>query len=356
MKLFSKLIMIRKLTYLLLTLSFSCSLFAQNDSLTLKNGDVIIGEIKGMTKGVLKIETDYSDKDFEIEWGGIKKLYSPNKFLISLSDGKRVTASIHSTGDGKIILFGVEDGGLLVRIQGDTIHVKPEDIVYINSLDDTFLSRLSASIDVGVTISKANNQRQFTSNSRIGYLTSLWSLDLYYNSLFTSQDSVSNIERNDGGSNFKYFLQNDYYFIIDITFLSNTEQAIDLRSNFKGGLGKYLLHTNEAYIGVSVGAGSNIERFTNETPDKESWEGYFGVEVNLFDIGDFNLYTSAVAFPSITEQGRWRSDIRFDAKYDDFLLKDFYIRAGITINYDNQPAIAGNETDYVFTTGFGWSW
>ena len=139
----------------MLTLSFSSPLLAQSDSLTLINGDIIIGEIKGMEKGVLIIETAYSEKDFEIEWGGIKKLYSPNQFFITLSDGRRITASIHSKSDGKIDLFGVEDGGLLVKILGDTIQVRPEEIVYINSFEDDFLSRLSASIDVGFTLSKA---------------------------------------------------------------------------------------------------------------------------------------------------------------------------------------------------------
>jgi hypothetical protein len=37
---------------------------AQKDSLVLKNGDVIVGEIKSMDKGVLTIETDYSKNDF----------------------------------------------------------------------------------------------------------------------------------------------------------------------------------------------------------------------------------------------------------------------------------------------------
>lgn len=37
---------------------------AQKDSLVLKNGNVIVGEIKSMDKGVLTIKTGYSKKDF----------------------------------------------------------------------------------------------------------------------------------------------------------------------------------------------------------------------------------------------------------------------------------------------------
>ena len=50
---------------LFLTLS---NLFAQTDTLIFKNGNMVVGEIKSMSRGVIQIETDYSDSDFMIEW------------------------------------------------------------------------------------------------------------------------------------------------------------------------------------------------------------------------------------------------------------------------------------------------
>jgi hypothetical protein len=38
------------------------------DTLYLPNGNFIDGEIKSMDQGLLKIDTDYGDKDFVIEW------------------------------------------------------------------------------------------------------------------------------------------------------------------------------------------------------------------------------------------------------------------------------------------------
>ena len=66
---------------------------AQNDSLILNNGNVIVGEIKSMDKGVLQIETDYSDSDFKIELEGIKEIYSAARFLFTTSDGSRYTGT-----------------------------------------------------------------------------------------------------------------------------------------------------------------------------------------------------------------------------------------------------------------------
>ena len=60
------------------------------DSLVFKNDDFVAGEIKGMDRGVLTIETDYSKSDFTIEWSGIKEIFTKTQFLITLTDGNRL--------------------------------------------------------------------------------------------------------------------------------------------------------------------------------------------------------------------------------------------------------------------------
>lgn len=328
---------------------------AQNDSILLKNGDKLVGEIKSMDRGVMQIETPYSDSDFKIELNGISTLYSNSRFMFTISDGSRYTGTFQSNENDSIDILDDQFGKKVVALS---------DIVYINSLDNGFLSRLSANVDLGYTLAKANNQQQLTLNFRMGYLADLWSLDGYFNSLFSTQSNVADIERNDFGVGYRYFLPDDWYLLTDVLFLSNTEQNIDLRFNAKVGVGNYVIHSNSAYWGFAGGVAYNNETFsqvmesdTVYTPDpRQSFEGFLATELNLFDIGDLNFFTNIIAYPSFTEKGRWRVDYRLDGKYDDFLLDDFYIRAGFTLNYDNQPAVAGTEVDFIFTTGFGWEW
>ena len=333
----------------------TAQLFAQKDSLIFKNGNTVVGEIKSMDRGVLQIETPYSDSDFRIDIDGIKEVYTTSRFLLTTTDGTRYTGTFF-TKDGKIVIKDEEKGEHTATL---------EEIVMVKGLDDSFLSRLYANVDVGYSLTKANNQQQLNANFRLGYMADFWSLDGYYNSLFSSQDNVANIRRNDGGVGYRYFLPHDWYLSADLNFLSNTEQLLNLRTNGKIGFGKYVIHTNAAYWGFSVGTAINNEEFglqtTAEMPQdsvfkRNSFEGVIGTEVNLYDIGDLNLFTNLITYPSFTDSGRWRADFRFDAKYDNFLLEDFYIRAGFTLNYDNRPAEAGREVDYIFTTGFGWEW
>lgn len=347
---------------LLLIVGIYSASFSQNDSLVLNTGDIIVGDLKSMDKGVLTIEPSYSDSDFKIKWEDVKEVKAKQRYLITLSDGKRINGTFKSSEIGKVLIDD-EDG--------EDVIVDQNTIVNIKSVDSGFLSRLSANIDIGFTLTKANNQRQLNGNLRLGYLADRWTSELYYNTLLTTQDDVSDIQRNDAGLGFRYFLPKDWNLGASINFLSNTEQSLDLRFTGKLGVGNYIKHTNKLYWNVSAGFAYNSETFspfydpdtdtTISTPSRRSMEGFVGTELNLYDIGDLNLLTSITVYPTIfsdanVESGRVRTDFRFDAKYDDLFIKDFYVRAGYTLNYDNRPAEKGKEVDYIFTTGLGWEW
>ena len=348
--------------FLLFIFAIPCVSFAQNDTLRLNNGDLIVGDLKSMDRGVLTIEPTYSDSDFKITWEDIAEMKAEQRYLITLSDGRRINGTFRSEGEGKIFIDNEE---------GEDLTVEQDEIVNINNVDSGFLSRLSANIDFGLSLTKANNQRQLNGNFRMGYLEDRWSADLYYNTLITTQDDVADIQRNDGGLGFRYFLPKDWNLSADLDFLSNTEQSLELRSTGKLGLGYFIQRTNSLYWNAGAGVAFTSETFspvfdpdsgtTTTAPDRQSVEAFFGTELNLYDIGDLNLLTNIVVYPTIVsddsvEPGRIRTDFRFDAKYDDVFIDDFYVRAGFTLNYDNRPAEAGRDVDYIFTTGFGWEW
>ena len=66
---------------LLLLITLTVSLSAQTDTLITTNGEIITGEIKEMDRGVITIETDYSDSDFNIEWNKIHDIPSDGIFV-----------------------------------------------------------------------------------------------------------------------------------------------------------------------------------------------------------------------------------------------------------------------------------
>ena len=67
---------------ILLLIFISLCVYAQNDSLVFKNGNIIVGEIKSMDRGVVVVSTDYSDSDFKIEWDKIITIRTVSIFFI----------------------------------------------------------------------------------------------------------------------------------------------------------------------------------------------------------------------------------------------------------------------------------
>jgi len=328
-----------------LILMLACQeLTAQIDSVHFKSGEYVIGEIKTMSKGILKVETDYSDSDFQIEWDKVTGIKTTTQFMISLSDGKKYFGKLYS----------ISDSTLRIKTDNDEVVCNYIEIVSLSPFDDKFADRLSANISLGIDLAKANNLVSLTTRSSLGYKAEKWSTDIGFYSLRSSQDSVEDIKRTEAEFNFRYVLPRRFYAIATVSGLSNTEQKLDLRLNTQLGAGNYLVQTNAMYWGAKLGVNRNLERYSNEEDQRQSWEGFLGTEVNLFDMGDLDLAFMFTAYPSMTEKGRWRTDTNLDVKYE--LPLDFYINLGVSFNFDNQPAADASETDYVLYTGFGWEW
>jgi hypothetical protein len=336
------------MNYTLLFLAFivfpTC-IFAQSDSLIFKNGNRMDGEIKSMDRGVLQMATDYSDSDFKIEWDQINTIKTVTNLLINLADGAKYYGTLESSAASQVTIKTVDHKEIVCNLN---------DIVFLQPIEKRFWDRLYASIDIGFSLIKASDLRQFTSRSNIGYRTQRWMLDATYNMFRSTQRETEPIKRTDGQLSYWYSLPRRWYVITSALLASNTEQKLDLRLNAQIGLGRFLIRSNSVYWGLKLGVNRNIERFSNETADRNTWEGYLGTELNLYDIGDLSLLSSIIVYPGITEKSRLRGDFNFDTKYD--LPYDFYIKIGLTISYDNLPAERASESDYVFHTGLGWEW
>ncbi len=319
-----------------------------------------------MDRGVLTIETDYSDSDFKVEWLEVLEVYSDVNYLITLSDGRRLNGKIRSAGDGNIRIDYYSPGRLIPKKKKDptpdtetpeeapdmSVTVAISEIVYLDSLDSGFWSRLSAYIDFGWSLTRANNLQQVNLRSGLGYTADRWKANANINILNSTQDEVDDVSRTDADLSFNYFLPKDWFLSYNLTFLANNEQLIDLRTGNKIGIGHYITRTNQTYFAFQVGANFNNETFLDETPQQQSGEGFIGAELNLYDIGDLSLLTNLAMYPSFTQSGRFRTDYRLDVKYE--FLDDFYVKLGTTLNFDNQAVGEAPNLDYIIQTTVGW--
>ena len=319
---------------------------AQTDSLVFDTGykTFVVGEIKNMERGVLEIDVPYGDENFKIKWSDIKEIYTQSQFIVSVR-GQIYRGRLASTTDQQLRIL--DNGSVLTTCTQD-------EIVYLNPFKDGFSDRFGAMVEAGFNVTKAQNLRQFSFRSSISYKTDKWTADAAHNIIRSSQDNVEPVKRTDGLLNYRRILPKNWYLIGTIATLSNTEQLIDLRANSQLGVGKFIISSNKAYWGVKVGVNNNLERFTNVDTSRNTWESFLGTEVDLYNMGDLQLSFLYLGYSGLTDKGRYRADVNFDAKYD--LPLDFFIRMGVSLNYDNRPAENASDTDYIVRTGIGWEW
>lgn len=330
---------------------------AQTDSIVFTNGNYMVGEIKNMSMGTMQIETDYSDSDFKIDWELIDYIKSDQIYLIQTSEGERYNGPFASVpGEGSKINIEDKDEG--------KITVNLIDVVNLKTIDQTFLSRLDLSLSLGYTLTKENNNQQFSGNIDLGYISNTVAVSLHgsmVNSFAEEKvnDSVTNkIEtfRWDAGAGVNFFIIRDWFALLKNDLLHSSEQQLNLRSVTKAGFGNYLVRNQKMYFLVSAGGAWNYENFMN--PDssqinpRNSGEAFLGAEYKIFDMGDLKFTTSVYGYPSLTEQGRFRTNFLFDINYE--FAFDLFFGVNFTLNYDSQPASGSDPTDYVLQTTIGW--
>ncbi|HTC41821.1 MAG TPA: hypothetical protein VK703_09625 [Candidatus Acidoferrales bacterium] len=60
----------------------------RQDTVIMKNGDRLTGEVKRLEQGILYIETDYFSGSVGVDWLQVEKVENKATFQIALSDGK----------------------------------------------------------------------------------------------------------------------------------------------------------------------------------------------------------------------------------------------------------------------------
>ena len=316
---------------------------AQNDTIHLVNNEFLVGEVKSFDRGVLIIETSYSDKDFKVEFNKVRGLFIQRKCNIILTEGRRRFGNIRTTSPG-MVMITQEDGSIE--------HFKLKEVIALQEIHENFWRRFSVGIDIGVNITKANNSTQFTIGGELNYADDKWLFDGTISLLNSNQDDTERVERTEAKGQLIRILPKKWYFLGAVSFLSNTEQALDGRTSPNIGGGKFLISTNKLYLGASLGFAYTIENYKDASLNKTSTEALITLNYNMFDFKDLDLSSGLKFYYSLSEQGRIRTDYDISVKYD--LPYDFYIKLGFSFNFDNQPVLDGSDLDFLFTTGFGW--
>lgn len=337
--------------------SFSIAAQTNRDTLFLVNQDRLIGNLKEVSQGKVNFKVGYSEKNLLLNWDEVSRVSSIDDFFFTFKSGIRIRGLIVGSNRESLKIQILD---VILRpkrgnhdLDSGFIEIEKAQVVYIERAEDTFFKRLDGEVSLGANLAKANKLRQFSARSHLDYTGRWYGASLSFNGLRSLQAETEPIRRLDVGLTLVALLRNEWYVITRGSFLSNTEQLIDLRFDYKLGMGRYLIFQPKAKLSAQAGINLNFERFTAQPEENRSTELVYGVEIGFLDLGAFVIKGTVNGFSGLSTAGRFRSDSKLDIKYA--FLDGFFLKLGTTFNYDNQATEGASNYDYIIQSTIGWS-
>lgn len=322
----------------------------KTDILVMKNGDRITCEITKLDHGQLSIKTNYAMGTIVVNWEEVERVESKQPFILETTKGRYFTGTIETDKNKGDAIDVINTGQEPVRLAQD-------EIVEARQLGESFLNRLSYTIDYGLNYTRSNTQTQSNLASTFDYRSPRKWLTLNMNSLFTTQENADDTNRQQATVGAFQRIRSTTWFGGAIgDMLRNTAQDLDLRYTLGGGMGKPFIATNRSYLVGLAGLVYTNERYANTSANPQSpfssMESTFNVQYSTFRFDSSQFVTSAWVYPSLTNPGRVR--INFDASLYLDLAHDLYLRLGYFHNFDSRPPTDTLRNDYGFSTSVGW--
>ena len=323
----------------------SNSIAQKTDILTLRNGDVITGEIKSLNRNKLEFSTPRMSTVY-IEWQEIARINSSKVFQVELI-----------TLDLIVVTLGVseEDGVLQVTQDGVKRTYAMSEITEMTRLKGTFFSRLKATVQLGGNVVKANDERTYNFDGSLQYRSSKILSNATLSSYLSAQAGRDANQTNKARYSLNRLLKHGWGAGGNAQFESNDELNLESRINVGLSASKSIIQSNIILFYAFVGLQSNSEKFSTapETLTSAEAVGSTTFEYFKFRNPDIDLSISASVYPSITEEDRVRANINGRISYE--VISDLDLSLNGYFDWDSRPAPGSPKNDYGFFTSIGYS-
>ena len=323
----------------------------KDDQVVMKNGDKFTGEIKSLEYGELVFKSDYMEDSVHLDWKEVASLRSQDVYIVSLSNGQRVTGLIDK-------MSATENHGKEFKIlaEGSTIDVAAPDVITIRQREGKFWNQLTGSISYGFGYASDNNATNSSLGADVAFRTAKNAVQLATSSQFSSQTNAQNTNRFTFDSYYARMLNTKWSAIGLFTLLKSNQQNLELRSTYGGGFGRRLLQTDRTSIMAIGGAVYSHENYVpapGTEPIHNNAEAILGITFSTFRFSRLDLNSQTFVFPSISDPGRLRLSSQSNLKVE--LVRNFWWNFQFYENYDTRPPVNAPKNDTGVTTSVGWT-
>jgi len=316
----------------------------KSDVLVLRNGDILTGDLREMSRGMVTFKTDAASTIY-VKWPGVVSATSAKVFEIDVDDGRVLVGSVTAPDSAY---------RLAIRQAADTVELPIESVVKMVRIKKTVFERIDGSLDAGVNFTQQNDKVDLSLTANVRYDVARHRVRLDFNGTYSRQDSVSPIERRNVSLQYSRILRRRWSWCANIGQSRNTQLGLESAWTIGTGPGRLLISSNKVVLGTWIGLNYRKERYVDAdaqsvvplslTTDFE-WFTWTGMSTDVS--------SRLVVAPILNDDGRWR--INFTASLRREILSNLYLNFGVSEIYDSKPPADANKNDFSFTSSIGWS-
>jgi len=322
----------------------------KTDTLSLKNGDRLIGEIKRLRNGYLFYNTQQAG-NVQIEWENVQRLVSDKSMVFQTLDGDLL--------EGNFALVRPEQ--MIIYEQKDTFFMG--DSYFLSSLypvKGKFWQRIDGNFNLGLDYTRVSNIFRSNVDVKLSYQDFKNYADVGYNGIVTNDRNAEERSVNRTFfTNYAHFFSNSWFFNTRYSLEQNSQQGIDLRHVISGQVGRAVPIGRNVSTQSSLGLNYNREKFFNEDVQRSdfnnSLEGILTLKFKAYryKIPELDVSADFTLLPGLTEWGRVRIVSSLTTTWE--LISDLNIALSGYYNFDNRPpreSAARDDWGVVFSIGY----
>jgi hypothetical protein len=320
----------------------------KTDVIVLNNGDRITCEIKNLTRGKIEASTDSMDKIY-IEWADVAALTSTAYFHVTASDGSFYFGSLR-----------IPENSNNLRVESDTtiVTLPKLSVVEIAPIEQTFMSRNKGSVKLGFNYAKSTDLAELYFDFSDRYRSKRNIIDTGLEATLTNQgDPEETKRRGTIGGAYYHIFGRSITASVGAKLERNDELNVKRRLLGRLAVGYDKIATNQSTLLLAAGIAVNSEKSYSSDETTTSLEGVLYANYSIFQYNFPEMKIDAVAsvYPSITEEGRVRSDLTLNVRRE--IVGDLFFDLEFYDNFDNKPPSGeGGTHDYGIKTSLGYSW
>jgi Protein of unknown function, DUF481 len=334
-----------QISLLLLSMFFNQSAWAEKtDIVYLKNGDRITGEVKSMDRGKLEFSTDHMGT-VSIEWEDILQITSNTGHAVELNNGQRFYGALGKADDEEMLVVSTP------LVAAD---VKVSDVFAMYPVEASFWERLDVTADLGINWDKGSNVGKYNLGLDAEYRRTGSITRASFSTEITTQSAESNNQRTLLSGMHNVFKPDKKFNSYFANMESNDQLGVDLRALVGAGYGVMPVRTPRSKFAMVLGLDINREIPTDGAKETNlEGVGWLSYEYYKFSSPERTFRTDFTVFPSITDWGRWRADLKTDFTLE--IVTDFFWKLELYANYDTAPiSINGAKSDYGLSSSLGY--